>query len=119
MSDTAVHRVATLDRFTRAVGAAEGVHLRELTPMTALEVRTQNSRYEIIIASAHEVLVEGGRFFPQLTEATLSGSTLGGSFLKAGWIGIGLRMEIVVGERRIVTSPVRGIRRLEAPGRVH
>jgi hypothetical protein len=34
---------------------------------------------------------------------------VGGSFLKVGWIGVGLRMEILAEGRRIVTSPVYDI----------
>jgi hypothetical protein len=34
---------------------------------------------------------------------------VGGSFLKVGWIGVGLRMEILADGRRIVTSPVYDI----------
>ena len=41
--------------------------------------------------------------------AHFSGASVGGSFLKVGSIGIGLRMEILVDGRRIVTSPVRDI----------
>ena len=51
----------------------------------------------------------GRRVFPSLTPAHFSGASVGGSFLKVGWIGIGLRMEILVDGRRIVTSPVRDI----------
>jgi len=39
----------------------------------------------------------------------MDGSGFGGSLLKVGWIGIGLRMEILAGDQRIVTSPVRDI----------
>ena len=49
------------------------------------------------------------RVLPGLTPAHFSGASVGGSFLKVGWIGIGLRMEILVDGRRIVTSPVRDI----------
>lgn len=118
---TLVRRAPTLAGFTSAVASAPGVELRRLPPMTTLVVQTQNTRYRIIISSGDTVLVEGGQFFPTRTTARLTGATVGGSFLKVGWIGVGLRMEIVVDDRRIVTSPVRDItQEPEEPGaRVH
>jgi hypothetical protein len=111
MNDTtSISRAATLAGFTTAVASTSGVHLRDLAPMTTLLVRTRNSEYRIIVSSGDAVLVEGGHFFPCLTEARFSGASVGGSFLKVGWIGIGLRMEILADGRRIVTSPVRDIR---------
>ena len=55
------------------------------------------------------VLVQGGRRFPDITAGQLTGSGLGGSLLKLAWIGVGLRIEICAGGRRIATSPVREI----------
>jgi hypothetical protein len=110
MNDTTcVTRAATLTGFTSAVSSTDGVHLRDLPPMTTLLVRTRNSEYQIVVSSGDDVLVRGGRFFPSLTEARFSGATVGGSFLKVGWIGVGLRMEILADGRRIVTSPVYDI----------
>ena len=110
MNDTTcISRAATLSGFTSAVACTSGVHLRDLAPMTTLLVRTRNSEYSIIVSSGDAVLVKGGQFFPTLTEARFSGASIGGSFLKVGWIGIGLRMEILADGRRIVTSPVHDI----------
>jgi hypothetical protein len=110
MNDTTcVSRAATLAGFTSAVSSTNGVQLRDLPPMTTLLVRTRNSEYKIVVSSGDEVLVRGGHFFPSLTEARFSGASVGGSFLKVGWIGVGLRMEILAEGRRIVTSPVYDI----------
>jgi hypothetical protein len=107
MNDTtSISRAATLAGFTSAVSSTNGVQLRDLAPMTTLVVRTRNSEYQIVVSSGDEVLVRGGQFFPSLTEARFSGASVGGSFLKVGWIGVGLRMEILAEGRRIVTSPV-------------
>jgi len=108
-TSTSISRAATLAGFTSAVSSTNGVHLRDLAPMTTLVVRTRNSEYRIVVSSGDEVLVKGGQFFPSLTEARFSGASIGGSFLKVGWIGIGLRMEILADGRRIVTSPVHHI----------
>jgi hypothetical protein len=106
---TCISRAATLTGFTSAVSSTNGVQLSNLPPMTTLLVRTRNSEYHIVVSSGDEVLVKGGQFFPALTEARFSGASVGGSFLKVGWIGVGLRMEILADGRRIVTSPVYDI----------
>jgi hypothetical protein len=110
MNDTTcISRAATLAGFTSAVSSTNGVQLRDLPPMTTLLVRTRNSEYQIVVSSGDEVFVKGGHFFPSLTEVRFSGATVGGSFLKVGWIGVGLRMEILADGRRIITSPVYDI----------
>jgi hypothetical protein len=108
-AETQTSYAPTLDRFTTHAGAAPGVSLRELAPLTTLRVRTVNTQYTLVVRDGTTVLVQGGRFFPDPTPAQLEGASLGGSFLKVGWIGLGLSMEIRVGEQRIVTTPVRGI----------
>jgi hypothetical protein len=107
----------TLDRFVDASSASHGVHISELCPLTDVAVETRNSVYHILVVEPHtsRVLVQGGRFFPLLTEATLSGSTLGGSCLKMRWIGEGFCMEVRAEDLTIVTSPVRAIEVQERP----
>lgn len=121
MSETThVPRTSTLAGFTAVAAASRGVHLRDLAPLTALQVRTRNTLYRIIVSNGDAVLVEGGQFFPSLTSARFGGASAGGSFLRVGWIGVGLRMELLVDGQRIVTSPVHEIRRDEhATGPVH
>jgi hypothetical protein len=104
----ALPREATLDGFVQCTSGA-GISLRELEPLTTLLVGTCNTQYRIIVSRQSAILVQGGRFFPEVTTATLDGSSAGGSFLKVAWIGVGLRMEISAGGQRIVTSPVRSI----------
>lgn len=110
---------ATLEGFARATDTVAGVYLRDLEPLTRLVVRTCNSEYLIVVAPGGDVLVEGGRFFDRPTPAVLEGASLGGSFLKPGWIGVGLRMEFRDASRRIVTSPVRHIAAGDATAAVH
>lgn len=62
-----------------------------------VEVYTQNSLYEIAIIDTekHEVAVRGnGRVFPEPELCYLRGSTWGGSMVKIGWIGVGMRLEV-------------------------
>jgi len=75
----------------------DGVQIEELPELTTLAVRTANSLYEITILDgrAGEVLVRGGKFFPERTPARLNGSSLRGAILK--WRGIypGMALEFV------------------------
>lgn len=112
---TCLTRVATLDGFADEIRASAGIHLCELESMDVLLVRTRNSVYRIIVTQGTQVTVQGGAFFEDPTPAFIDGSGFGGSLIKIGWVGIGLRMEIRAGERRIITSPVRSIAR-QTPG---
>jgi hypothetical protein len=55
------------------------------------------------------VLVSGGEWFPVPTEMQLVGSTSGGSMLKPGWLGVGLKVELRRMNRRITTSLVNDV----------
>jgi hypothetical protein len=79
--------------------------------MKKLEVRTRNSLYEIIVIDGHsgEILIRGGRFFPQLTQANLAGATLGGCICKLRGIYDGFRMELCANGERTITTPVEWI----------
>jgi len=108
-------RAATLEGFADEVSAGDGVNLHDLDPLTTLVVHTCNSLYRIIVSRRTAILVQGGQFFPDVTEGQLHGSSVGGSLLKVAWIGVGLRMEICARGQRIVTSPVRAITREHTP----
>jgi hypothetical protein len=90
---------------------SDGVQLRGLADLTELVVRTRNTVYELTLidSASREVLIRGGKFFPERTPARLAGSSLGGSFLKVGGIYTGFGMEVVAGGQTIVTSPVQSI----------
>jgi hypothetical protein len=88
-----------------------GLQLETLEDLDSLAVRTKNSIYEITVLSrlTGEVMVRGGRFFPDRTVARLTGSSLGGSFLKMGGVYPGFSLEFQDGGRRIVTSQVQSV----------
>ena len=111
---------ATLDGFAAAT-SGPGVALRQLEPLTELLVHTRNTCYRIVVSRDTDIIVQGGSFFPDPTRAHVEGASLGGSLLKVGWIGVGLRMEIVAEGRRIVTTAVRSIVRQDdrTPDRTH
>ncbi len=98
-----------------------GVQTDQLAPLDRLLIRTRNSPYEITILDPHsgEVLVRGGRFFPELTRALLSGASLGGSFLKLHGIYLGFSMELWWDGETVVTSPVETIELIETGGTEH
>jgi hypothetical protein len=79
--------------------------------MDTITVRTENSTYEITVICGRtgEILIRGGRFFPEFTPARLAGSSLGGSFLKLRGIYAGFSMEVHFDKRLIITSRVRSI----------
>lgn len=89
----------------------DGIGIGSVADGTPLTIRTRYSTYEMIVRdrARHDVLLKGGPFFPEWTEARLNGSTTGGSALRSGWIGIGLRIEVVVDSSRFTTSPVQSI----------
>ena len=89
----------------------DGIQIETLQDLTRISVQTENNLYEITVISPHtgEILVRGGKFFPEYTPARLAGSSLGGSFLKVRGIYTGFNMELFGDGRTIVTSRVRTI----------
>ena len=92
----------------------DGLQVDALPDLDTLCVRTRNSTYEITVLSGRtaEVLVRGGRFFPEFTSARVAGSSLGGSFLKLHGIYLGFSMELQHNGQTIVTTAVQSIRRV-------
>jgi hypothetical protein len=101
----------TMEDLTLRAGVREGVAIDSLEFGTTLVVRTRHSEYRlgILNGASGDVFVEGGNLLEGVTLASLNGATAGGSALKLGWIGVGLRMEFSVGGVRVTTSPVRSI----------
>jgi hypothetical protein len=89
----------------------QGLQVGTLPDLSELIVETRNSVYEITIidGAGREILIRGGKFFPERTAARLCGSSLRGSFLKLGGIYAGFSIEIVFDGQTIVTSPVQSV----------
>ena len=98
----------------------DGLQVDRLRELDELSVRTRNNVYRIvaIVPQSGEVMVQGGRFFPELTRARLAGCSLGGALLKQGGLYLGFRMEIQMGLQTIITSDVRSIE-IVSGGRAH
>ena len=117
----AVPRPYLLEGFTELNALSRGFDLSRLAVNDAILMRTENSDYRIVLLDPSDlrVKVQGGNFFARPTEAVIRGATIGGAFLKIGWIGVGLRVELVYYPARdqaqiLVTSPVK---RLSLEGR--
>jgi len=107
----AIPRYCDLDGVSEISPLLEGVTLMALEACDTIHVRTRNSDYEIFMLDPESgrALVRGGECFAEPVDATVSGSTFGGCMLKAGWLGVGLRMEIYANGQRTVTSPVQSL----------
>jgi len=90
---------------------ADGVQLERLEHMQRLVIRTYQHTYEMFVrcGPTGDVLVRGGRFFQEFTEAKLVGSSLGGGFLKQLGIYVGLRVELNVNGETVLTAPIFSI----------
>jgi hypothetical protein len=89
----------------------DGVLVSDLAVHDRVTVRTLNSTYEIIVMEPQtaEVLVRGGRFFPQFTPARVAGSSLGGSFLKLHGVYAGFQLELVTDVLPVITTRMRTV----------
>jgi RNA polymerase-binding transcription factor DksA len=113
-SKSQTHRqaVLTCDSSGHSLGKSpspEGVALETLAPYDTICLRTRNSDYRIFMLDPKtgRALIEGGCHFVEPVEATVNGSTMGGSRFRVGWIGIGLRIEFSTDSKIASTSPVK------------
>jgi hypothetical protein len=111
-----VVRTGTLDGWLRH-SWDNGVQIDTLEDLQALRVETLNSTYDLAIVSARsgEILMRGGRYFPDWTKVQFAGCSLGGGLLKRHGLYVGLRMEVYYGGRLVMTSPVQAITRSPDP----
>jgi hypothetical protein len=94
------------------IEAEGGVYLDDLPEGAAVEIETSGHRYMIVNRTRGEALISGHpRFCPQPTAVIIGGSTLGGCLVKAGFIGVGMRLTFqLAAHRTITTSPILQIR---------
>jgi hypothetical protein len=105
---TEYRAAAQLDFWTQRAWD-DGVQVDQLRALDRLQIHTRNSIYDIIIGERGDVLVKGGKYFPDYTRAVVLGSSLGGAFLKLGGIYRGFSMELMFDGTRIVTSTVEAV----------
>lgn len=99
---------ADLDAWSRYTWR-DGVQVDQLQPLDMLVVRTRNSTYEmtVLCPGTGQVLVRGGRFFPEFAHAYLAGCSLGGSFLKLRGIYAGFCLELYRDGPPLLTTSVQ------------
>lgn len=94
-----------------------GIQLDKLTAGTCIEAQTRNTLYKIRVLENGKYMIEGGFYFEEPTEASIVGSTWGGSMLKPRWLGIDMHMEfwhpsnrLGNGHGTITTTAVRSLK---------
>lgn len=74
-----------------------GIFLKDLPENCMVEVQTRNTLYQIKRDpnNGNFMLIKGhAKFCPDWTSCRIAGSTWGGSMLKMGFIGVGMRLEV-------------------------
>lgn len=87
------------------------IMLESLEPFDTILLRTHNSEYRILLLDPRmgRALVEGGDYIIEPTEALVRGSAVVGDTFKGGTISLGCRLEMWVGERAFLTSPIKTV----------
>ena len=100
-----------LEAFVRESGCSDGVDFLSLEVGTTVTVRTRYSTYRLVVVDPDKrrARVTGGQLFEEPTNVRLEGATAGGSAIKPGWIGIGLRLELTSESNRVTTSVVQSL----------
>jgi hypothetical protein len=91
----------------------DGIQLDSCPAFERIVVRTDRSMYDIVVLSGDtgEVMVRGGRFFPEFRRATIAGSIIGRSAVKLRSICVGFPMELHVNGKVFVTSRIQAVSR--------
>ena len=99
-----------------------GVWLDQLEVGTRLYVQTKHTLYEIEKRADGFYISGNAHYCPKPTKAFITGSTFGGSVLKAGFVGVGMYLEFMLkvdgrelgrdGHGRIQTSRILSVSEL-------
>ena len=91
----------------------EAIDLESCSELDWVVVKTRSSVYDVIVLSGREgeVVIRGGRFFPEFRRAILTGSIFGGSAVKLRSICVGMHLEFHVDDKSFVTSRVQAVTR--------
>ena len=91
----------------------EGVQIDACPSLARFVVKTRNSAYDVVVVDGRrgDILVRGGRLFPEFRQAQLVGATAGGHTVKLLGLYVGLCMEFYADRRSVITSPVLEISR--------
>ena len=102
-----------LEGFIALTARAKSLDVQRLAVNDSIRLRTRNSEYHVVLLdpASRRVMVQGGSFFAEPTEAVIRGASCGGAMLKVGWIVIDLQLELVYypsgkEPQSLITSPV-------------
>ena len=96
---------------------AHGIYLSELEVGQRLTLETRNHRYHLMNEGGGEAMIFGHpQYCPEPVSVKVAGSTWGGSMLKMGFIGVGMRLEFAHPDRGVVTTS--GIRDIHSGKRI-
>jgi hypothetical protein len=106
-----------LEQFVLEPGCSDGIDFQTLDAGATVHVHTSYSSYRLVVTDPENggALITGGRLFPESTPIRVEGATAGGTAIKSGWIGVGLRLEMFNLMNRITTSIVRSVSIEPAP----
>lgn len=99
-----------------------GIDVSKLEEGTKVIVETKKSIYEITIVKDSQIKIIGGILpngefrFPTPVDAIFAGSSKG-LIVKQGWIGKGMKLEIIIDDKALVTSAVKTAEIEAADGR--
>ena|SRR5258705_13010726 len=88
----------------------EGVEVTTLQPFDTIVLQTANSSYRLFLldpGTGHAIL-HGGQVAEPMEVSVIGSSSLGSS-IRAGWIGVGLRVEALANDSYIRTSEVKSV----------
>jgi hypothetical protein len=97
-----------------ASGPEQTIGLKSCAELERIVITTQNTVYDIIVLAGEtgEVMIRGGRCFPEFQRAIVAGSSFGGSALKLRTICVGLHLEFRIARKTFVTSRVQSVSRV-------
>jgi hypothetical protein len=77
-----------------------------------IAIRTKRSVYDVVVLSGNtgEVMVRGGRFFPEFRRATVTGSIFCAG-VRLGSICVGMHLLLDDGEKPVITSLIQTVSR--------
>lgn len=90
---------------------SERVDITRLHEGSVVTVSTRNSTYHLTIRDSELRLatIEGGHYFEEPVVARIEGTPFEDGPPEVGIIAPGKRLEILAGDQRILTSPVRSL----------
>ena len=91
----------------------DGIQIDQLRQLDKLSIETMHNTYELTVIDPKtaEILIRGGKYFPEARSAYVSGASLRSSFIKLHGIYVGYNIELSVDGTPVVTSRVRHIAR--------